>query len=507
MAEAFPTEVWEMSWICASIKDLKALSSSCRLFRDICQPLLFERLKCLGPLLDEISPTKPEKTVEQMKRSRDRLHSIASNAKISSMVQSWTFDLPTESKNISTDIDAMIRDYPATEQIIHLSRAICSTFSSTIGVYTNLSELTIVCFQFTPNFCEALASLPKLTMMHIMFCGVDCPVSFGGIALEHFVCGYEGWGSQDALGYLVSGSKLEQLELLYPATAGPCLKVFAVSGPLPHLVALNLHLDGGSKDVFYQFLDCCPQLKCIRLEAPPTFAGVTLPETSIPTLRAFQGPLEIAGVFAGGRPVRSFDIQRRFGANEPADPTVVQQTLLQISTSSATLEYLTLPLLFLDSVPIRFIAENLPGLKHLVFFLRDTGTRALASQDPQSDEESEGDWETVGGSSQAGSADEVIDVDEDDEHHSTGWMPLSELLNLSAQDGPLNELLSISNLEEAMLEAMFKAQDGNGHYSDDCASQCSYASDSESIDWSEGNSKTYEDQTPNSFEVSEDILT
>jgi hypothetical protein len=170
----------------------------------------------------------------------------------------------------------------------------------------------------------------------------------------------------------------------------------------------------------------------------------------------------------------------------------VLQTLLQISSSSATIEEIYLPFISLDSNPLRFIAENFPKLKRLLFFLQDT--KAIPSEDG---EEVEDDWETVGGPSETDSDDEIIDVGEDDEHdsmNSTGWMPFNEfrkLLNMSGQD---------------LEEMMFKPQDGDEPLLDDYDDNGSECSDtSASVDWPEDevavSQKVYEDLKPDSFEV------
>ncbi|KAF8213908.1 hypothetical protein K438DRAFT_1802511 [Mycena galopus ATCC 62051] len=486
MANAFPTEVWRMSWSYASSKDLTALSSSCQLFRDICQPLLFQNLSYLGPFLEEINPTKPQKVVETMKHSRDRLLSISSHPKIPSMVQYWTFHVPTGS--LLFEPSAMIYRYPAMKQVFDLTRAISAEFRSSIGVYTNLSRLTITGFQFTPDFCQTITSLP-LTSIDLTDCDVDCPVPFGGIALEAFNYAYNGleWRDDMTEHYnLVSGSELKALELETPVPARVFLTVFVALGPLPQLTYIYVSLGYDAKDVFYRFLDCSPALKCIQMEAPPTFGDAILPETSIPVLHSFAGPIEIAGVFSGGRPVQSFKVHPSFGTHdelaekEPVDPEVVQQFLLQISTSSATIEDISLPWVSLNSTPLRFIAENFPKLKHLQFFVRD-----VASEDPQSDEESEEHWETPGGSSVTGD-DEIIDVGENDAEHSLDdgmFSSLRKLLSLSGQD-----------LEEARRVY-------NEHHCDDCASESSDSS--QSIDWHEDEAvahRTYEDIKPESVE-------
>ncbi|KAJ6466694.1 hypothetical protein C8R47DRAFT_35847 [Mycena vitilis] len=495
MAEAlpqpFPTEVWRTSWNNATPRELKALSASCRLFRNICQPLLFRSLSYIGPFFDEFDPRNPQRAVEKLKRSRVRLLSIVSSPHIPSMVQSWSFHSPTDM--IELDTAALIRDYPAVNQVLALSLEINFYFSSTIGAYTNLSELRLTEFQCSPEFCGTLASLPRLTVMQLTDCDVICPFSSGSVALTALSCfAYkESRGWRDNLPeryHLVSTSRLEQVELFNPVEARAFLTLFAASGPLPRLVHLNVCLDLGAKDVFYRFIDCCPELMCILLEAPAGFGGVTLPETSVPTLHSFTGRIEIAGVFAGGRPVHDFKIREGGEDEGPVDAKLVWQGLFDISKSGDTVEDLTLPFISLDSSPMRLVSDPalFPKLKRLALFLQDTRPSA-------DDDESVGDWETVGGSSE-GSADEVIDVDEDDGYRSdqsTGWMPARMFNHLLRNQGENPEATSEDDDEEH-----------SGHECSDCESDTSTSTDGSESELGDvvANPKTYEDLKLSSFQ-------
>ncbi|KAK7054134.1 F-box domain-containing protein [Favolaschia claudopus] len=398
MTDAFPTEVWRLLWKSASRKDWGALSSSCRLFRDICQPFMFRQLVFFTPCWEEICPTKPEGIISDMQRTLDKLRFFASNPRISQMVDSVALLLGLED---SEHVSGFIRLHPNMAQ-----------FTSSIGVYTNLSELDISGFHLTSDFCRTLATLPKFTALELDECIINCPEPFDGLALEHFLCQVE--GNSDRGCSLVSGSRLQDLILRDPIPAKAWLTGFVSSGPLPHLVYLNLHLNHEAKDIFFRFLDCCPQLKCIKLQAPPSFADITLPDTTSPGLLSFKGPIDIAGSFAGGRPVRGFILDpsgsgslESFG--QLVDETVLQKTLLQIATANATLINLTMPCISLDSSPLCLIAKTFGKLKQLEFFLRNPDD---LEEEDEHFEDPGNDWETVDGLSD-GSVDEVLEIDGD----------------------------------------------------------------------------------------------
>ncbi|KAK7062056.1 F-box domain-containing protein [Favolaschia claudopus] len=348
-----------------------------------------------------------------MQRTLDRLRFFASssNPRISQMVHSVALLLGLED---SEHVSGFIRLHPNMAQVLDLSRAIISQFTSSIGAYTNLSELDISGFHLTSEFCRTLATLPNLTALELDECVINCPEPFDGLALEHFLCQVE--GNSDRGCSLVSGSRLQDLILRDPIPAKAWLTGFVSSGPLPHLVYLNLHLNHEGKDIFFRFLDRCPQLKCIKLQAPPSFADNTLPETTIPGLLSFKGPIDIAGSFAGGRPVRGFILDPSGSGSlesygQPVDETVLQKTLLQIATTSATLINLTLPCISLDSSPLCLIAKTFGKLKQLEFFLRNPDD--LEEEEEEEHFEDPGnDWETVDGQSD-GSVDEILEIDED----------------------------------------------------------------------------------------------
>ncbi|KAJ7167557.1 hypothetical protein C8R46DRAFT_1093398 [Mycena filopes] len=507
MATALPPEIWRLSWNHALPRDLRSLCLSCRLFRDICQPLLFRHLSFTPPLWEEISAHNFKKMVKTATRSRDRLHSIVSSSHIPPMIHSWAFHFSPDFF-VETTLHLDPEEHSGLEAIKAVIHAIHAELTSTLAVCINLSHLTIAGVPISADFCQALSSLGRLAVMRLDSCDIVCPGSIAGISLQEFAFAHPTmeWDEDIAERYkLISTSKLAQLDLVDPVPARVFLTVFTASGPLPCLVSLSLCLSYEAKDIFYRFLDCCPELKCIELIAPITFAGVTLPATSIPALASFRGRIELAGVFTGGRPVRHMtlesipemegdDMQHMYDILEappPVDLAIMHAALLQISTCSDTLEDLALPLVSLESSTFRLISELFPELKRLRFHVKDT--EELASYP---DEGSDGEWETVdGGTSQVGFGDEVTDDimdvegdEEDDDEEAggldNGWISFSELqkaFNIPSQQ-----------LEDPEVAV---ADEGDyEHRHEDCLSD-SEASDPGSISWPEEETagKSYDD--------------
>ncbi|KAJ7437806.1 hypothetical protein B0H11DRAFT_597863 [Mycena galericulata] len=493
MSSSFPTEIWRLVWRHVAPADLKALSSSCRLFRDICQPFLFQNLAFIGPLPADLSPGRNCKaTIRRLKRTRDRILSIASSPHIPAMVHRWVFNgIPTV-ENLLDNSTSPIIYHPGLKKIVELSLAINSLFSSTFGVYTNLSILEISGFPFSPEFCETLASLPKLNTMHVAGCDIICPPACGGVALDTFTFSHPlvEWDDGIVERYnLVSTSKLALLSIAQPVPSKAFLSVFTASGPLPRLVRLILRLSYDAKDLFYRFLDCCPELRDLDIDAPPIFAGVPLPETSIPMLCAFRGPVEIAGTFTAGRPVRAVKLETFPDNDEPVEKTLIEKAILQMSRSTATMEEIDLPFISLDSSVLRLVSELFPQLKRIMFFLRNTG--AVQTDGGHSDEESEGDWETVDGSVDGeDDSDEVIEAQQDD-----------EMLGEDLAQHLLQSLLSMTAQDMAYMHAVMPKGEDAPPRDDDEKSE--YSDRSEEIEWPEDEttaSRMYEDIKLDSFE-------
>ncbi|KAJ7490245.1 hypothetical protein B0H11DRAFT_2277997 [Mycena galericulata] len=464
MSRSLPPEIWRLSWQHAATADLKTIASSCRLFRDICQPFLFQTLSFFGPMPIEVTAHNCEDSIRDMERDLDRFSSISSSSHIPAMVHNWVFHCIPDVNHLLDDSTSPIPYHSGMKRIVDLTLRVNALFSSTIGVYTNLSKLDITGLPFTPKFCQKLASLPRLSTMHVSDCDIACPASNGGIALKEF--GYSDtrleWQDDFVDKYhLVSPSKLETLSLEDPVPGKLYLSVFSASDPLPCLVTLTLCLDYDARDLFYRFLDCCPELRDLDVDVPPTFAGVPLPETTIPMLGAFRGRVEMAGVFAAGRPVRKIKIdfakeKENPEDDEPVDKAVIEEALLQISQSTATVEDLTLPLISLDSSVLRLVSQLFPKLKRLVFFLRNT---------EDYDQESEDEWQTEDGSVN-GEEDEIVDVPQDhglDGHylgnHAMGHDIAQQLLqsvlqNQADDDHPVNPHLVGQALQGMLTENM-----------------------------------------------------
>ncbi|KAJ6538469.1 hypothetical protein DFH09DRAFT_77328 [Mycena vulgaris] len=501
---SFPTEVWRMSWDHASAGDLKTLSSSCRLFREICQPLLFRNLATfVGPLPGEIEIFHPDgdckKVIKRMKRTHSRLLSIGSSTHIAAMVHSWTF----HSSPLPVIID---NSHPSREQLGEVSSALISLFTSTIGVYTNLYKLLIGGIEFTPKFCHTLASLPKLSTMHVSQCDINWPASSDRLALEVFSFSHLSleWSDDMVERYnLLSPSKLAHLTLVEPIPCRAFLSVFAASGPLPRLVSLSLSITPEGQDSFYSFLECCPELQSLDLHAPVIFAAIPLPETSIPVLTSFCGQIELVGNFAAGRPVRAVkldyfpdDPEHDIFEPGPVNKAIVQEALMQLSQSSVTVEDLSLPLLSMDSSLFGFISELFPKLKRLVFFLQNP--RVPQSEDDESDDN--GELEDVDGAGDAADGG-IVDVQQEVEN---GNLILVEgLVEGGNHFNLLRQLLSMS--AQDMQERRAAAQDGEEHeehHCEDCddgsKSECSDTS--VSVDFPEEAAVSGEDLKLDSFE-------
>ncbi|KAJ7077364.1 hypothetical protein C8R43DRAFT_1143542 [Mycena crocata] len=402
---SFPPEIWERAWRHASPEDLQNISSSCRLFHQISRSLLFEKLNHTGPDLPDLITTRCPATantmLKKMEHKRERLLSIASRTHIAVTVRSWTFKASALITTLREEEPNLPGLDPTLKLIIDICYAIESDFRSTIGSYTHLSTLVVTGFNFSPEFCQTLTSLPNLSIMDEF--SYECYTPLWK------------WDQKVHEYHLVSPSNLEKLKIMDPEPAKEFLSVFVAAGPAPHLVSLTLSLGNEAQDLLYRFLHCCPALKDIELDTPTDFADdVVLASTSIPLLCSFVGRMEVARTLAPGRPIQKLYLnhaQRDEEYDEPVAKTTMQEVLVQLSKSTAVVKELTLPLIPLDSSVLCLIAQLFPKLEHLAFFLQN------ANDD---DDDSNGD------------IDEVQDIQFDNEsaHPGNGdgdWIPFTLL--------------------------------------------------------------------------------
>ncbi|KAJ7284156.1 hypothetical protein C8J57DRAFT_754859 [Mycena rebaudengoi] len=432
MTSDLPTEVWRIAWLSASTKDLKSLALTCRLFCEITQPLLFQKLSFVGPFPEELhfgGKALNKRVVERLKRSKIRFAFLSSTPRIAAMVRGWSFNTSPDftCPAVAHGIGARIPNF---KKVSQLSRDIVAQFNSTISVYTNLDKLFITGFDLSPEFSKALSSLPKLRILHMLHCRIDCPPASGSIALEEFSFSSQELEWTDALPeshHLVSGSKLVRLDLQEPVPARLFLSVLSTAGPLPHLMHTTLCLTYEAKDAFFAFLDCCPALETLDIVAPASFAGVILPESSIPLLASYKGPMELVGIFVPGRPVKiakldaaaTYELPEEFTGDVIIDKEVMIEALMQLSQSSAPLEDITLPPVSTKWSVLFLIHELFPKLKRLMLFVQDVGVPWGAETfQPEFDDEPE--------ANESGESDDSAGEEGDEDAEGIMTLPVGE---------------------------------------------------------------------------------
>ncbi|KAJ7639204.1 hypothetical protein FB45DRAFT_1134418 [Roridomyces roridus] len=416
-----PTEVWRISWQNASSKDLKSLAESCRLFRDICQPFLFRNLTLLTPTTPELalSTKGHEKIKAHLTRIRERLSGIAFSVHLAPMVNSCVYGT-VGSEAVTHNLRTGSED--SKEEVIALLDALDKLFNDLIGAFINLTTLIIDGFPLKDEFCARLKTLPRLHHVHLNACVPSC--SSSDLEIKDFSIDmlYMDWHDNLPEGYhILSPAKLETVSLRAPIAARALLSVFVGnSAPFPRLVSLAIPVENDQRELFYQFLELCPELLSLNLDVPHAFAsGVVVPPTSIPLLQDFRGPSDMIAMIVPGRPIKKLtidlseppDLDDTFtGMRRPMAQELLDEVLLQASKSSATLVDLCLPIVPLNSGFLRLVSELFPKLKRLLFFLQNNAF-------------------TMEGHSNQDETGQVMDIHDDDEDED--WQPF----DASAGDG------------------------------------------------------------------------
>jgi hypothetical protein len=303
-----------------------------------------------------------------------------------------------------------------------------------------------------------------------------------------------------------------------------------------------------AKDAFFAFLDCCPALETLDIVAPASFAGVILPESSIPLLASYKGPMELVGIFVPGRPVKiakldaaaTYELPEEFTGDVIIDKEVMIEALMQLSQSSAPLEDITLPPVSTKWSVLFLIHELFPKLNRLMLFVQDVGVpwgaetfqpefddEPEANESGESDDSAgeEGDEDAEGimtlpvGEEEDEEWEDMEEGDEDvegimtlpvGEEEDGEWEDMEEDSHFPIGPG-IDGLRALMNMSAQDMEQMHEAMQkevGDDHEHEtgcgDCENCEDDRSDTETVNWPEDGppTKTYEDLSLDSFKVS-----
>ncbi|KAK7042818.1 hypothetical protein R3P38DRAFT_3260751 [Favolaschia claudopus] len=388
------TEIWLNCWSFCSTKDLRRLALVCRVFRDICHPLLFQHQRFDAPKVAQ--PDWPSvahslhRTTLRLVKLPDSPHAL--------FVRSWSFGSTPS------------REYPSLEEIFPNVRNITivlqkylhleTVFKSSLGAHRNLRSLYLFRVLIDDALRETLAGLPSLESLELDWCpfsNLDGPL----IPLKEFKMGVWWLTSSSPLPFnIVSPPALRTLTLIGDRSYILLHTFTSLEQQFPNLRVLRAELHDVVLEHFLKFLKLCPHLDELAITSFLTKLPTNpLSNRAIPRLRLFKGPRQLAAFFIAGRPVSTIELEGSTDAwqewriphreivAELADIAKAAPGILSLTTSA-----------MMRQIPdvSAAIATQWPNLRELRLVPRDVyvppspvGRVVLYDSDSESEEESD----------------------------------------------------------------------------------------------------------------------
>ncbi|KAJ7137476.1 hypothetical protein C8R43DRAFT_1203189 [Mycena crocata] len=280
-----PVETWLQVFQACSKNDLRALILVSSYFRDICQPLLFQRQHFSAPHA-WVDASTWIKAAEDLQWSRIRLLHLA-KSRHASCVHSFTFEGNSE----LADVTQTVRNIRHIGLLAAKYAEVVHVFAATLGAYKNIRLLRISHLEINSSFRATLSSLDRLAELSMSRCSV---VDVSGPVL-----------SLQALS--LTASNLKALTIDHsPAALAFMSTLITYSLPVLTHLTMNLSDLALERTPMFAFLEHCLQLIHITLSRPSSFSGAmpnSLPSTAIPNLASYNGPRSLVGLFSHNRPL------------------------------------------------------------------------------------------------------------------------------------------------------------------------------------------------------------
>ncbi|KAJ6530807.1 hypothetical protein DFH09DRAFT_1183912, partial [Mycena vulgaris] len=353
-----PVEVWLACWTLCSLQQLRRLSLVCRLFGSISLPFIFRNQSFdMAALRRGLYQDTWMDRVRHLHRTAVRLDRLIQSP-YAPFVRSWKVAF----------INGPVSPHHSEIQNIHLfdttSDRVTSTFSTTLGLYQNLSALDIQRFTIGTAFRATLLSLSRLESLTLSGCEI--------IARDGFLR----LGSLKMISRKVSKVSEQPLQMASPDTIRTLSlywsgeMAFLSTGyghaKLPHLVHLFIDvLHGVDVAPLFRFMERCPQLESLVIKA--VIGKSTRPDVhpyTISLLQTLAAPPKFIQLFAPNYPVSGMTILGgRANLNDLMD------VCMDISRSPHPLHSLALPSITPTLEFLVSITRLFPKLKELTILV------------------------------------------------------------------------------------------------------------------------------------------
>ena len=366
-----PVEIWQICWSKSSLSKeaIRALTLTCSLFRDICQPLLFRYvlLHCfVTDNLGEVTNEGYQKWEKKAKGVLRKLQFIVNNPQFGKHPKLLTFSgVPKQ------ELDELAL---LSEDSNGVYSSMVSTFTSALGLLSRLRVLLLQDVDVNDDIAQGLAQLMFLKELRLQSTNFSCRKVSPLITAESL--SIVDW-QLDSLENdptppdtrpleLFSVEKLKSLEIHSNQHVAPCLSHLVSQGASARLTTLKITIDVYMIPVVFTFLETCPQIKTLSIASSKEIFHPKYPKLSssaLPVLSTFSGIASLGAIIIPGRPVETVILQDCWTG------TILEErqalTLAAAKKSTAKVSYLSLP--FMDAHPDVFglIVEMFPNLHTL----------------------------------------------------------------------------------------------------------------------------------------------
>ncbi|KAJ7478703.1 hypothetical protein B0H11DRAFT_2028362 [Mycena galericulata] len=333
-----PTEIWERCWSSCHNGRLRRLVLVCRLFREICQPLLFAKQIFHAPDVEYITPQNWKHFSHHIVASTHRLQQVRGSPRVRAVrrlafIGSFELDLSWA--------------HPTVTHILDLNAAYLSavrTFTEALSQYLQLRVLYLSNLTIDTNFRQQLAALPNMVDLTLVDCDIACRVA-APLALRRLTI--SGAFSEDTgVAFplsIVSQVSLQALYLQHTPDGASVLYAFVPGVLFNDLSDLQISLTEEIAARFFAFLEDCPRLEHIAILSAPMSLPQSLSSAAIPRLASFYGPTSLVETFVCRRPVNAIDLIYPSDCEAINDACTITSVLYNIAQNVVPLRSMGLP--------------------------------------------------------------------------------------------------------------------------------------------------------------------
>ncbi|KAF9526396.1 hypothetical protein CPB83DRAFT_908495 [Crepidotus variabilis] len=386
-AEDVAPEIWQRCWIFVERDCLPALTLTCRLFNDICKPMLFEQLEFSlpRPYSRGFQYSTPKANSIEM-----RFENVSSNDKFNKLVRSLTFVAHSKARSRPLDTPPELSEEAMLRIALEAYETLLMTISSSISRFCLLQQVSVGPVPLGPQFMRNLRLLGHLNQVHIdSTAGVispqgTAPLRVGEFSYEELEVYHTFNPPTIMIPPLIVVTEHLQRMSLSGAQANTILTSFIRHGSIfRKLRYLSFQVNPSHISSFFDFLLICPILETLRIINYRELADILstdLPAVSAaaaPRLANYLGPDSIAVALAPGRP-----ISKTVLVNTVSHVSgLTAADIASLGCSSTPIVVLSLGLRFMNRAAFHNLSIYLPQLQKFTVHIYEVNSQGYMLED------------------------------------------------------------------------------------------------------------------------------